>query len=44
MIVAMFDLSNDGDSSADYEDDIRSWLQPAWDHYGITAEDIGTLQ
>ena len=43
-IVAMFDLSNDGDASADYEADIRSWLQPAWDHYGITAADIGTLQ
>ena len=44
MIVAMFDLTNDGDASADYEADIRAWLQPAWDHYGITAEDIGTLQ
>ena len=44
MIVAMFDLSNDGDASADYEADIRAWLQPAWDHYGITADDIGTLQ
>jgi hypothetical protein len=44
MIVAMFDLTNDGDASADYEADIRAWLQPAWDHYGITAADIGTLQ
>ena len=44
MIVAMFDLTNDGDASADYEADIRAWLQPAWDHYGITATDIGTLQ
>ena len=43
-ITAMFDLSNDGDASADYEADIRAWLQPAWDHYGITADDIGTLQ
>ncbi len=43
-IVAMFDLANEGDSSADYEDDIRSWLQPVWDHFGITAEDIGTLE
>ena len=43
-IVDMFDLSNDGDSAADYESDIRAWLQPAWDHYGITAGDIGTLQ
>ena len=22
--------------------DVTAWLQPAWDHYGITAEDIGT--
>ncbi len=44
MIVAMFDLTNDGDASADYEADIRAWLQPVWDHYGITASDIGTLQ
>lgn len=43
-IVAMFDLSNDGDATKDYEADIRSWLQPAWNHYGITADDIGTLQ
>jgi len=43
-IVAMFDLTNDGDSSADYEADIRAWLQPVWDHFGITATDIGTLQ
>ena len=43
-IVAIFDLTNDGDSSADYEADIRAWLQPVWDHFGITATDIGTLQ
>ena len=43
-IVQIFDLTNDGDASADYEADIRAWLQPAWDHFGITAEDIGTLQ
>jgi hypothetical protein len=43
-IVAMFDLTNNGDASADYEADIRAWLQPAWDHYGITSADIGTLQ
>ena len=43
-IVSMFDLANYGDASADYEADIRSWLQPVWDHFGITAEDIGTLQ
>ena len=43
-IVQMFDLTNDGDASADYEADIRAWLQPAWDHFGITADDIGTLQ
>ncbi len=22
--------------------DVSAWLQPAWDHYGITAEDIGS--
>ena len=43
-IVAMFDLANSGDATADYEADIRAWLQPVWDHYGITATDIGTLQ
>jgi hypothetical protein len=24
--------------------DVTAWLQPVWDHYGITAEDIGTYQ
>ena len=43
-IVEMFDLKNDGDASADYEADIRTWLQPVWDHFGISADDIGTLQ
>ena len=43
-IVEMFDLKNDGDASADYEADIRAWLQPVWDHFGISADDIGTLQ
>ena len=43
-ILEIFDLKNDGDATADYEADIRSYLQPVWDHYGITADDIGTLQ
>ena len=43
-IVEIFDLKNDGDASADYEADIRAWLQPAWDYFGITTDDIGTLQ
>ena len=43
-ILEMFDLKNDGDATADYEADIRSYLQPVWDAFGITAEDIGTLQ
>tara|TARA_Y100000746_G_scaffold189927_1_gene169606 strand:+ start:2402 stop:3658 length:1257 start_codon:yes stop_codon:yes gene_type:complete len=43
-IVEVFDLKNDGDTDADYEADVRTWLQPVWDHFGITAEDIGTLQ
>ena len=43
-ILEIFDLKNDGDATADYESDIRSYLQPVWDAFGITAEDIGTLQ
>ena len=43
-ILEIFDLKNDGDSTADYEADIRSYLQPVWDAFGITADDIGTLQ
>ena len=43
-ILEIFDLKNDGDATADYEADIRSYLQPVWDAFGITAEDIGTLQ
>ena len=23
--------------------DVTAWLQPVWDHYGITAEDIGSM-
>ena len=43
-ILEIFDMKNDGDATADYEADIRSYLQPVWDAFGITAEDIGTLQ
>jgi len=43
-ILEIFDLKNDGDATADYEADIRSYLQPVWDAFGITVEDIGTLQ
>ena len=43
-ILEIFDLKNDGDATADYEADIRSYLQPVWDAFGITADDIGTLQ
>ena len=43
-IVDIFDLSDDGDSTADYEAHVRMYLQPAWDAFGITADDIGTLQ
>ena len=43
-ILEIFDLKNDGDATADYEAEIRSYLQPVWDAFGITAEDIGTLQ
>ena len=43
-ILEIFDLKNDGDATADYESDIRSYLQPVWDAFGITADDIGTLQ
>ena len=43
-ILEIFDLKNDVDATADYEADIRSYLQPVWDAFGITADDIGTLQ
>ena len=43
-IVDIFDLKNDGDTDADYEAHVRMYLQPAWDAFGITADDIGTLQ
>ena len=43
-ILEIFDLKNDGDATADYEAEIRSYLQPVWDAFDITAEDIGTLQ
>ena len=43
-IVEIFDLKNDGDTDADYEADVRMYLQPVWDAFGITADDIGTLQ
>ena len=43
-ILEIFDLKNDGDATADYEADVRSYLQPVWDAFGITADDIGTLQ
>ena len=39
-ILEIFDLKNDGDATADYEADIRSYLQPVWDAFGITADDI----
>ena len=43
-ILEIFDLKNEGDATADYEADVRSYLQPVWDAFGITADDIGTLQ
>tara|TARA_B100000676_G_scaffold147778_1_gene146046 strand:+ start:2407 stop:3666 length:1260 start_codon:yes stop_codon:yes gene_type:complete len=43
-IVEIFDLKNDGDTDADYEAHLRMYLQPVWDAFGITADDIGTLQ
>ena len=42
-IVDIFDLSDDGDSTADYEAHVRMYLQPAWDAFGITSDDIGKL-
>ena len=42
-IVNIFDLSNDGDTTADYEAHVRMYLQPAWDAFGITSDDIGAL-
>ena len=23
--------------------DVTAWLQPVWDHYGITSADIGSM-
>ena len=31
-------------ADVDYKKKVEDYLQPAWDHYGITASDIGTLQ
>ena len=42
-IVDIFDLSNNGDSTADYEAQVRMYLQPAWTAFGITSDDIGEL-
>ena len=42
-IVNIFDLSDDGDATADYEAHVRMYLQPAWDVFGITSDDIGAL-
>ena len=36
----IFDLSDSSQLGTSY--DVTAWLQPVWDHYGITAEDIGT--
>ncbi len=43
-INEIYDLKNDGDTDADYEAHVRMYLQPVWDAFGITADDIGTLQ
>ena len=42
-IIEIFDLKNDGDSTADYEADVRMYLQPAWNALSITSDDIGQL-
>ena len=42
-IVNIFDLSDDGDATADYEAHVPMYLQPAWDVFGITSDDIGAL-
>ena len=36
----IFDLSDSSQLGTSY--DVTAWLQPVWDHYGITAEEIGT--
>ena len=44
----VYDLSMDLEQARtdefDFKANVEKHLQPAWDHYGITAEDIGTLQ
>lgn len=42
-IVNIFDLSDDGDATADYEAHVPMYLQSAWDVFGITSDDIGAL-
>ena len=42
-IIEIFDLKNDGDSTVDYEADVRMYLQPAWNALSITSDDIGQL-
>jgi len=31
-------------ADVDYKSLVETYLQPAWDHYGITSSDIGTLE
>ncbi len=40
----IYELSNEPASGEDYQAAVRSALQPAWDSFGITSSDIGTLQ
>ena len=40
----IYNLANEPISGEDYQGAVRDALRPAWENYGITTEDIGTLQ
>ena len=37
-------LTEEREEGFDFKAEVEKHLQPAWDHYGITSTDIGTLQ
>ena len=41
MMNNVLDLTDSSQLGTSY--DVTAWLQPVWDHYGITADDIGSM-
>ena len=39
MMSNILDLTDASQLGTSY--DVSPWLQPVWDHYGITSDDIG---